>query len=235
MKNFIIGFVCALLLSGVGYTIIDIRNKEKMKEKELMDLDAFMAMIDQAIERKKSIFETLPKEKSEIVFLGDSITDEGVWSELFGNPGIKNRGIGGDVSQGVLDRLDQVTSLKPDKIFLMIGINDLKSGVSQSELLKNYDTILARLVDESSGTRVYVQSILPMNSKLIWGGPSNSEIATVNKEISLLADKYGMTFVDLYSSFIDSEGEMKSAYSNDGLHITGEGYLMWKSIIEEFI
>ena len=64
------------------------------------------------------------------LFLGDSLTEYGNWRELFPGLDIKNRGIAGDTTDGVLHRLDGITALSPDKIFLMIGINDLLMGRS---------------------------------------------------------------------------------------------------------
>ena len=45
----------------------------------------------------------------DIVFLGNSITFWAEWQELLGNKHIRNRGIPGDTSYGILGRLDEVT------------------------------------------------------------------------------------------------------------------------------
>jgi hypothetical protein len=55
-------------------------------------------------ERWRTQFEFLTERKGGIVFLGDSITEGGHWSEIFGNGAVLNRGIGGDTTQDVLDR-----------------------------------------------------------------------------------------------------------------------------------
>ena len=90
---------------------------------------------------KVSHFRTLPNTKGEIIFLGNSITDYCEWSELFQNSKIKNRGISGDVTDGVLERLDEVTESKPSKIFLMIGINDLSRGKSEEYIFNNQELL----------------------------------------------------------------------------------------------
>ena len=56
--------------------------------------------------QKRSLFEQLPIRGNDIVFLGNSITDGGEWNELLANPRVKNRGISGDRSSWILDRLD---------------------------------------------------------------------------------------------------------------------------------
>src|SRR5688572_21180522 len=69
-------------------------------------------------------FKSLPNTKGDIVFIGNSITDGGEWNELFNDLKIKNRGISGDVSTGVLHRMDEIAQRKPAKVFLLIGVND---------------------------------------------------------------------------------------------------------------
>ena len=102
---------------------------------------------------KKSLFEILPKTNRSIIFIGDSITDGCEWSELLQNPNIKNRGIGSDTTYGVLKRLDNIIQSEPEKVFLMIGINDLGRGESVSEITSNYDKILERLTTEKRKVR----------------------------------------------------------------------------------
>ncbi len=66
---------------------------------------------------RRAFYEGLPDGKNEIVFLGNSITENGDWNELFKNKRIVNRGIGGDVCFGLLNRLDEVISSKPKQHF----------------------------------------------------------------------------------------------------------------------
>ncbi|MBW6498842.1 MAG: sialate O-acetylesterase, partial [Bacteroidales bacterium] len=76
-------------------------------------------------EQRQSMFELLPDTDGEIIMLGNSITNVGAWEELLQNPRVKNRGISGDNTFGVLARMDEVLSSKPAKIFILIGINDI--------------------------------------------------------------------------------------------------------------
>lgn len=71
-------------------------------------------------------FQHEPLTIGDIVFLGNSITEGGGdWGAKLGIPQVKNRGIAGDVTDGVLKRLDEITFFKPRAVFLLIGINDL--------------------------------------------------------------------------------------------------------------
>lgn len=80
-------------------------------------------------DQRATLFETLPTSKDDIIFLGNSITNGCEWAELLGNAHAKNRGISGDTTNGVLDRLHVITAGKPSKVFLLIGINDLSGGL----------------------------------------------------------------------------------------------------------
>ena len=83
------------------------------------------------------LFESLSRNSHSIVFLGNSLTQNFELSEFFPNHKIKNRGINGDVSAGILNRVKSITALHPSKIFIEMGINDLGTGVSNDRILKN--------------------------------------------------------------------------------------------------
>ncbi len=87
--------------------------------------------------QRVSFFREMPVTKGEIIFLGNSITDGAEWAQLFNDLRMKNQGISGDVTAGILHRLDVVTDRKPAKIFLLIGTNDLARGISADTLLHN--------------------------------------------------------------------------------------------------
>ncbi|MDE6077594.1 MAG: sialate O-acetylesterase, partial [Muribaculaceae bacterium] len=92
--------------------------------------------------QRVTLFNLLPVEPGDIVFLGNSITDGGEFSELFDNPSIKNRGISSDVISGVAERLHQVTNYHPSKIFLLIGINDVSHNLSVDRLATDYENLV---------------------------------------------------------------------------------------------
>lgn len=108
-------------------------------------------------------FELLPVEPGDTVFLGDSLTEFGTWSALFPNTRVRNRGIAGDDTAGVLARLDELTAGKPARVFLMIGTNDLTYAIREEQIVANITTIVSRIQDQSWGTEIFVQSVLPRN------------------------------------------------------------------------
>lgn len=187
-------------------------------------------------EQKRTLYESLPNTRREIIFLGNSITDTAEWSELFDNKRVKNRGISGDNSFGVLTRLGEVTAGKPVKVFLMIGINDLSRNVPDSLLIRNYRRIVQRIRAESPRTRIYLQSILPTNCSFTRFPKHQGKelhIRALNDTLQTLARQTGQTFVDLRPYLSDAEGKLDSRYTNDGLHLNGDGYARWVAALRE--
>lgn len=184
--------------------------------------------------QKVSLFRLLPQTKGDIIFLGNSITDGGEWSELFNDSRVKNRGISSDRTISVLNRLDEVYNRFPDKVFLLIGVNDLARNILPDSVVKNILWITALLKEKSPRTKIYVQSIFPVNEKFgMFDGHSSkkAEILQVNKSLFDSAIKYQYNYVDIFPSLADSTGRLRAAFTNDGLHLTGPGYVKWKETI----
>jgi len=214
-----------LLCSAVGFAM---SNSQKQESKHSTYYD-----------QRKTLFEVLPNTKGEIIFLGNSITDGGNWSELFHDLNVKNRGISGDVTDGVLDRLDEVVESKPAKIFIMIGVNDLARGKTVAYVVDNYKKIIERIRKNSPETTIYIQSVLPVNdhfTKFKNHVNKTDQIIAVNNHLKEMAQQFDKTsYIDLFSHFATEDNRLKPNYTNDGLHLTGKGYLLWKSLIEKYV
>ena len=183
-------------------------------------------------------FGLLPDTKDEIIFLGNSITDGLEWSELFGDERLKNRGISGDVTDGVLLRLSDITKLKPAQIFLLIGINDLAHGKSTKQVIENHRKIYAKIKKESPLTQLFVESVLPVNNYFgSFRGHTNKgdSIAVVNIALRKMAHEMGHTFIDLHSKMKDNQGKLRRDLTEDGLHLNGRGYQVWQEVIKDYI
>ncbi|GEM_PF-285761 len=189
--------------------------------------------------QRRTLFEMLPNTKREIIFLGNSITDGAEWSELFQNKRVKNRGISGDHTGGVLARLAEVTASKPEKVFLLIGINDLARGISRDTVLARICHIAATMGKHSPSTKIFVQSILPVNPEIgrFPGHCSKTEeIIWINERLKAWCRQPNVVYVDLFTHFISGDHHyMDSRYTNDGLHLNGEGYLQWVRVIRPLI
>lgn len=190
-------------------------------------------------ERRADLFEKLPTSRKDIIFLGNSITDGAEWAELFNNPQVKNRGISGDITTGVYDRLGTIIKGKPAKIFLLIGINDISHGVSVDSIVDNIGLLINEIQKESQRTQIYLQSILPVNDQFD-NFPKHSSrwamVPEINERLKILAKEKQVTYIDLFSHFTDESGmKLNPEYTNDGLHLMGDGYLCWKELVEPYV
>lgn len=189
-------------------------------------------------DQRATLFEVLPTTEDDIIFLGNSIVDGCEWSELFADSRVKNRGISGDVCEGVLNRLATITKGHPAKVFLMIGTNDMSRGTAPDTIAERVRRIVRRIKAESPATAVLLQSVLPVNDcyGLFAGHTSRwAMVAEINALLEVVAREEGITYIDLYRVFATDEGKMNPAYSNDGLHLTGAGYLLWRDTLKMWL
>lgn len=183
---------------------------------------------------KTSHLKTLPIQEGKIIMLGNSITAEGEWDELMQNADIINRGVIGDGTGDILERLDPIIAAKPRKVFLLIGVNDLMFH-PLSKIEEFYEKIVSRIVSETPTTQLYLESVLPIHNDLRRNGMKNEDINTLNQAIERLAKKYGLTYIDLHSKLKNTEGALREELSLDGIHLNGEGYLILKKNLDIYI
>ncbi|WP_070121298.1 GDSL-type esterase/lipase family protein [Bacillus marinisedimentorum] len=185
---------------------------------------------------RSSTFDIMPPEENAIVFLGDSITQRNEWAELFQHSSIKNRGIDSDRTYSIVHRLNPVIKAKPDKVFIMVGINDLREGRKVADITADYDMILSRLNNGTPDTEIFIQSVLPVNNTTFYKRTDNRYVRALNVALNDLSDKYSAVFINLYPQFLAPSGkELNPDFTYDGLHLNGEGYLLWKHMIEEYV
>lgn len=191
-------------------------------------------------EQRASLFRMLPIRSTDIVFLGNSITDGGEFVELLGNPNVRNRGISGDVIPGVMERLAPVVEGRPTKIFLLIGINDISQNFSADTLAAKYENLVKEIRTASPDTKLYLQSVMPINMdykrffKTLGG--KEEVVSDLNARIKSIAENYGVTYIDLWEVLADPQtGKLKDEFTNDGLHLLGEGYAAWMEKIRPFV
>ena len=118
----------------------------------------------------------------------------------------------------------------------MIGINDIAKGTPDSVIVSNHQKIYDRIRKASPTTKIYVESILPTNADFTEFNRHQSKdehIRIVNEALQKICVTMRITYIDLYSRFLDTTGKLNKQYTNDGLHINGYGYMLWKQILQE--
>lgn len=174
-------------------------------------------------------------EQTDIVFLGDSITEGCDFNELFGITYSVNHGISGDTTEGVLNRLDGIVGLRPKQIFIMIGINDIGLNIPQDTIALNYANILRTFRDRLADTDIFVLSVLPVSSGHPNPARNPARIGAMNTIIGELAQANGYEYIDLYKSMSDNDGNLRQELTTDGVHLSVEGYFAVRDVLVEYI
>ena len=174
----------------------------------------------------------------DIVMLGNSLTEGGGdWGKRLGKDNVINRGISGDEVMGVYDRLHQILPGKPAKLFLLIGVNDVSHDLSTDSIVYRIDQTLTRIQKESPETKVYLQSLLPINESFNrYKRLTNKtyQIPEINARLETLAKEKKITFINLYPLFAEKgTNVLKKELTYDGLHLNDEGYKVWVDAIKK--
>ena len=170
-----------------------------------------------------------------IMFVGNGMIEDGNWRKLSKDSTLINRGITGDITFGLLNRIDDVTKRKPSKLFILIGIEDLYKNIPDEVILQNIFTYVRMAKSGMPATQIFVQSILPVNSSFKnfpKGYDKTENITTINAQLKKLGKHFGYTYVDLYNSFTNTSYQLEEKYSSDGLHLNAQGYVHWVEILK---
>ena len=167
----------------------------------------------------------------DIIFIGDSIVEYYPLQELFGvAKTIVNRGIRGYQTGLLLENLDaHLYGDAVDQIVLLIGTNDIGKNIPMNEALDNLEGVIQSLNRDYPLSQIKILSILPVNEgekyKQTVYIRTNEKIREWNQAYEALASAYmQVDFVPIYDSLTDAEGQLKSAYTTDGLHLSVAGY-----------
>ena len=208
----------------------------------VMALLGFTAMAqanqDPYYARRATLFDELPIGKKDIVMLGNSLTDGCEFNELLNNKHIKNRGIVGDIVQGLIDRVEPIIKGQPKKLFIMCGVNDISHDVSADSIARATEKLIVMVKNGSPRTKIYLQSLLPFNNdvrewKLLKG--RDHVVVEANELLEQVARRQGVTWINLYPLFVDDQGRLRADLTNDGLHLMGKGYIIWRDAIKPYI
>ncbi len=157
-------------------------------------------------------------DRSPVLFLGDSITEQGAWDTWLPDEHTLNQGIGGDTTDGVLGRLDAVVAEQPEVIVLLIGTNDFGNHRASAEhVVRNVETILVTLRRELPGVRLLLVSILPRQAD------HAAKIEEANRHLRQFVATCHAQYLDAWPALADGD-RLDERFTDDGLHLTDEGY-----------
>jgi lysophospholipase L1-like esterase len=178
---------------------------------------------------QKSLFAVNKPQVINIVMLGNSITSMADWNELLSRTDIANRGIGGDTTEGFLNRLtEDIFAFNPKICFIMGGLNDFSRGVPVNKVYINYIEILKEL--KAKGITPIIQSTLYVSKTIHNWRELNKKVDKLNKKLKEYAYQESIVFIDLNSE-LSRKGALDTIYTSDGLHLLGSGYVKWRDLI----
>ena len=171
---------------------------------------------------------------ADIAFFGDSITAGGQWQEWFPEYKVINLGVPGNALEDMDERIDMLFAVKPEKVFIMGGINGI-TKVSIEPYVVRYDHIINEIQENLPGTKIYIQSVLPIS---VERGKryniDNEAIRNFNLELQRLAEDKNYVYVDLFSIY-EIGGVMNPELTRDGVHLRDDAYGVWVEKIRPYI
>lgn len=250
MKNLKITLCISLLLNILLLIILVKEDKNTVETKVIAKKSEetpakVIPQVKSPAEQRKSQFATYKSTKEDIVFIGDSLVEGGAWSEFYPGKAVRNRGIGGNRTVDVLDRLDSVLEGTPKEIFFLVGINDLIGKTSETEFIINYRNIIQKVKVESPDTEINIISLLPINEGMvirILAVKSGAEITTTNQDIDRvnaqlkgIALNNGVNFINAFSQLYEQGIGLNEQNTYDGLHLSYTGYDALSKVLEPYI
>ena len=178
----------------------------------------------------------------DIIFIGDSIVEYYPLQELFGTAKtIVNRGIRGYQTRLLLEKLNaHLYGDAVDQIVLLIGTNDIGKDIPLNEALDNLERVIQSIARDYPLSQIKLLSILPVNEgekyKQTVYIRTNEKIREWNQAYEALVSAYmQVDFVPIYDSLTDTEGQLKSAYTTDGLHLSVAGYQVLSDALKTYL
>ena len=168
------------------------------------------------------------------VFLGNSITYGGNFENAFPDKKVVVLAFPGDHLKGIALRASMMKHFKTRKVFLMGGINGLKTiPLDSTKVL--FDETLDSISKYALGAEIYVQSILPLNNiKKSDGREVNPMIVSVNRFIKEMAEHRRYKYVDLYNLYV-KDGQMPANLTKDCIHHFPSAYERWYREIYKYM
>ena len=216
--------------------LIRLMNKYKKKYQVSMVLCVMLLLLlcvffYSAYYKKVEVVKNVTDEN--IVFLGDSLTDYYDLDEYFGTSyNLVNSGKGGNTTDDILsDMKERVYRYNPSKVFILIGINDMKKQKSNDYIYNNIIKIVNEIKKNRKCAEIYVESLYPINesnderiSRQSIVNRSNKKIDEINSRLKKTFNKSDVHYIDINSKLKDEENNMKIEYTKEGVHLSKEGY-----------
>jgi lysophospholipase L1-like esterase len=177
-----------------------------------------------------------------IVFLGDSITESYDLGRWFPDLPMINSGVWGDRTDQAHERMESaVYAYKPEKVFILLGINDVGHARKNDDIAGRIQSIISDIQKNCPYSKIYLISVYPLNISDFdtWYPPMSENINEVvddlNEKLSGLAGEMDIEFIDMAPYLKNDAGELKKEYTVEGLHLTDAAYEAISDVLEGYL
>lgn len=168
----------------------------------------------------------------DLLFIGDSLTHrwsgdgETVWNAYYSSVGSANFGISGDRVENVLWRVQNgnLDGVVPKVVVLLIGTNNLALHTPQ-QIAGGIAALLDEIHAQTPGSHVLLLALFPRGERA--NDLLRRQVEAVNQLILQMGSREKVSFLDIGSSFLLSDGSLDLEVMPDGLHLSTEGYERW--------
>ncbi|TFD26872.1 GDSL-type esterase/lipase family protein [Cryobacterium cryoconiti] len=158
-----------------------------------------------------------------VLFIGDGLTANGLWSVWLPDYDVHNLGANGKTTDEVVAELDQVVDRQPAAVVVEVGTNDLGWHRSDEYVVRNMETLLCTLRKRLPAVRILVVSVPPRERELA------DTVRSINRHLRQFAPTQHAQYLDLWARLAGPDGEIDAAYSEDRLHLNDAAYAVWVS------
>jgi lysophospholipase L1-like esterase len=240
MKNWVLGLSMGFNLALLGllvflnerYGLLAKAERVVLQEARVPGIVASYEM-NRNYQVRREMFRFDKNESAKVLILGDSLTAQGEWNAMLGEPLVANRGIDGDTSAGVLARVGDDADFRGDAVVIWIGTNDVLQGGAAGPVAKGIIEAARRKADvlkksftteSTEDTEIFVLGIQPMATWVERGMERNATIREINAALAANATAEGYAFVDLHPVLADENGFLRGDMTSDGVHLSAKGY-----------
>ena len=207
----------------------------------LLGLITLLSVIGSIINKSK--LDSIKVQDENIVFFGDSITEGYNVKEFYDEYRVVNSGISGNTTNDLINRIDNdLYDYNPSVVIIQIGTNDLRANIKDEEIINNIKSIIKGIRKNRKNASILVESIYPLNRDMdteYWNAVNeeynNKHIIKLNKDIKKLCKIEHIKYIDVYTSLLDDNKNLKEVYSKEGLHLTDLGYYKVTKIIKKYL
>ena len=220
----------AVFVLGLCISTILIIKHVKIKQQEKANYQSFLEYYNHKVDEFKKENEIINNEAIDVdlVFLGDSITDNCDLKKYYSEYVAYNRGISGDTTTGLIKRMkESLYDIDTKAVIMCIGANNYKN------MFDDYEDLLKGIKNYKSDCVVLIVSLPPLETQF---EGYNEAFMKNNERLKTYADAYNYIYVDIFTPLYDSNKKaVKDGMTLDGVHPSHDSYVIISNIIKEIL